>query len=63
MGKDEEFLVTWTGNYEPTWVLGSVLKEDAPALVKEFLEVRLYYTVQISVKVNETCVRTAACSW
>lgn len=39
LDEEEQFLVKWEGEFEPTWEKGEVLRNDCPELVKEYLEV------------------------
>ena len=42
LDKEEQFLVRWEGDFEPTWESGEILRNDCPEVVEEYLQV--FYT-------------------
>ena len=39
LDKEEQFLVRWEGDFEPTWLRGEILRNDCPEMVEEYMQV------------------------
>ena len=39
LDEEEQFLVRWQGEFEPTWEKGEMIRSDCPDLVEQYMQV------------------------